>query len=74
MKVLLRHQGNLGYGCDQVQGMTLGELLEAVQDAVDEFGEDTEVVTFQTNNGRGANFGSIDSNMTFGLDEEEGEF
>lgn len=58
-KLLMHFSGNLGYGPDQVTGTTLGELLEAIQDAVDEYGEDAEVVLCQGNNGRGANYGRL---------------
>lgn len=60
MKVLLNAEGNLGYGSDQIDGsMTLGCLLEAVQNAIIDWGEDAEVVLHQTNNGYGANFGRL---------------
>ena len=59
-KVLFAIEGNLGYAADQVSGMTLAELLNAVEAAVDEFGADAEVVVHQTNNRYGANFGRID--------------
>lgn len=58
-KLLMHYSGNLGYADDQVNGQTLGEILEAIQDAIDEYGEDTEVVLYQGNNGRGANYGRL---------------
>lgn len=73
MKVTLNVEGNLGYGTDQVQGMTLGCLLEAVQEAVAEWGEDTEVVLHQTNNQYGANFGRIAPWEVFSGSEDEDE-
>ena len=43
--VLMAHQGNLGYGAEQVQtGVTLADLLEQVQDAITEWGDDALVV------------------------------
>ncbi|WAB10112.1 hypothetical protein SEA_GRAVAILLIA_2 [Mycobacterium phage Gravaillia] len=61
MKVLLNHTGNRGYGADQVTGIiTLADLRAAVDEAIEEWGEDAEVVTYQTNNGRGANYGTLD--------------
>ncbi|QBQ71205.1 hypothetical protein SEA_DAEGAL_3 [Mycobacterium phage Daegal] len=57
MKILLNHYGNRGYGADQVTGMSLAALRDAVAEAIEEWGEDTEVVTYQTNNGRGASYG-----------------
>lgn len=71
MKALLNVEGNLGYGPDQVRGMTLGELLEAVQTAVNEWGEDTEVVLHQVNNQYGANFGRLVSGETLTGPEAE---
>lgn len=77
MRVQMNHEGNRGYGADQIESpMTLAELLEQVQEAVTEWGEDAEVVTFQSNNGRGANFGRLQSG--YGLfesaeEEDEGE-
>lgn len=71
MKALLNVESNLGYGADQVRGMTLGELLEAVQTAVDEWGEDTEVVLHQTNNRYGANYGTISQWDTFTAPEPD---
>lgn len=58
-KLLMHYSGNLGYGADQVNGQTLGEMLEAIQEAIDEYGEDAEVVLCQGNNGRGANYGRL---------------
>lgn len=73
-RVLLRHEGNLGYGSDQIEtNMTLNELLEAVQDAIAEWGEDAIVVTHQTNNRYGANYGAISSWATFGGADPEDE-
>lgn len=76
--VLFRHEGNLGYGADQVRAnMTLGELLEAVQEAIVEWGEDANVVTYQTNNRYGANYGSLSGYDLFAAanndDDEEDE-
>lgn len=61
MKVLMHMEGNCGYGADQVEGMTLGDLLESVKEAVTEWGEDAEVVLLQINNRYGANFGRFAS-------------
>lgn len=58
--IVMRYQGNLGYGADQIDNhsITLGEMLEAIQEAIAEYGDDAKVVTYQTNN-RGANYGSL---------------
>jgi hypothetical protein len=59
-RVLMAHQGNLGYAPDQIEtSVTLADLLEKVQEAVDEHGEDAVVVLQQTNNGHGANYGKL---------------
>ena len=64
--VRLNLQGNLAYTADQVphtgSAMTLGELLGDLQDAIDRYGEDAVVVTMQTNNERGAQWGRISYN------------
>lgn len=71
-RVLIGHQGNLGYAPDQIDtSFTLGDLLEAVQEAVEEWGEDAIVVTHQTNNGRGANYGSLYVPALFSPDDED---
>jgi hypothetical protein len=71
-KLLMHYSGNLGYAADQVHGQTLGEILEAVQLAIDEYGEDAEVVLYQGNNYRGANYGRTASALEmFELAEDE---
>lgn len=74
-KVLLHHEGNRGYGADQIETeMTLEALLEAVQTAIDEWGPQATVVTYQTNNQYGANYGSLSPWTTFSnpdADEDE---
>lgn len=57
--VLLPVNDNQGYAPDQVRtNVTLQDLLESVQQAIEEFGEDAKVVL---SNGQryGAGFGSI---------------
>lgn len=74
-RVLLRAEGNLGYGADQIEGavMTLLDLQNAVEQAVYAYGEDAEVVLFQTNNRYGANFGRLDRWDLFAEPETEDE-
>lgn len=67
----MNFQGNQGYGADQVSGMSLADLLATVEEAVEEFGGDAEVVLYQVNNGRGANFGVFVGE--FDLFESDGE-
>ena len=73
MKITFNVESNLGYSPDQVKGITLGGLLAQVEEAVAEWGEDTEVVLHQINN-RGANYGRL---VEYGLfsseDAEEGD-
>jgi hypothetical protein len=76
MKVLMNHQGNLGYGPDQVKGMTLDDLLAEVEQAIEDFGGDAEVIPHQTNNGRGANYGALQRFELFepaDVEDEEAE-
>ena len=75
MKLTMMFQGNLGYGPDQVNGMSLEELKEAVEMAICDYGEDAEVVLEQTNNGHGANFGKLYSfsELFQAADEDEDE-
>lgn len=57
--LLLDVQPNAGYSPEQVERrMTLAELMEAIEYAIDEYGDDAEVVL---NNGQryGAQFGYI---------------
>ncbi|QNL31060.1 hypothetical protein SEA_KAUALA_48 [Microbacterium phage Kauala] len=59
--VLLGVNDNQGYAPDQINtDVTLASLLEAVQDAIEQFGEDAKVVVA---NGQryGAGFGSLQS-------------
>lgn len=58
-RIKMRFEGNIAYTADDAAGMTLADLLEQVQDAITEWGEDAEVVLHQTNNGRGANYGQL---------------
>jgi len=74
-KVLIRAESNLGYAADDVEGnsVTLGGLLEAIQDAVTEWGEDAQVVLFQTNNQYGANYGRLAQYELFEAVEDDDE-
>lgn len=73
MKINMNHSGNGGYAPDQVNGMTLGALLEAVQEAIVEWGEDAEVVLHQVNNQYGASYGSFCEYEIFTNDNDEGQ-
>lgn len=59
-QLLLDVSPNNGYGPDQVeQKLTLAQLLEAVENAISEYGEDAEIITHDVTNSRGAKYGYI---------------
>lgn len=61
MRIQMNFSGNRGYTADQIDTpMRLDDLLVMVQEAVEEWGEDAEVVMHQTNNGHGANYGHLE--------------
>ena len=68
---------NSGYNAEQVSSrMTLADLAEMIQDAIEKFGEDSVVVTHDLGNRYGANFGRIDQFQDIELvenDDEDGE-
>jgi len=73
---VLRISNNQGYAADQVtNGVTLGDLLEQIQDAVDQYGDDTLVVTKDFGNRYGANWGSLPrfDGVTLNGDDEDEE-
>lgn len=75
MRINLNIESNLGYSADQInRAMSLGDLLEAVEMAIEEWGEDAEVVIHQMNNRYGANFGRIVSYDVFENPEDDEEF
>lgn len=72
-KVLLAVTNNQGYGPDQVSGsMTLGALRDALEEAINTYGEEAEIVTKETGNRYGARYGSVDiyADTFVGVDEE----
>ncbi len=72
--VRMHHEGNLGYAADQVDtSMTLAELLEAVQEAITEWGPEATVVAYQRNNGYGANYGALAQYGLFDQADSEDE-
>ena len=54
-KIILKIRGNEGYNADQVNSMTVGEL----RDLLEGYDDDMEIVTENTDNRYGANFGEI---------------
>lgn len=70
MKAILSIRDNEGYTAEQVDArFTLGDLLREVETAVDDLGEDTEVVTFNLNNPRGASWGRI--SIDYGIENTD---
>lgn len=71
--VKMNVEGNLGYAADQVESrVTLADLLEQVQDAIEEWGEDATVVLHQVNNRYGANYGKLNRWDLFeGIESDE---
>lgn len=66
---------NAGYGKDQVQGVTLRELKEFIDEMIEYYGEDTEVITVDRGNKYGANYGKLylTDELENDYDEEEEE-
>lgn len=67
-----------GYSADQIikdgGALTLADLLEAVQDAIEQYGEDAMVVTKDPDNVRyGAGYGMVIGHEMFAAVDEEGE-
>ena len=62
---------NAGYGLEQVNSITLGELKELIDQLFDEYDEDTEVVTIDSGNTYGAKYGKIYSEIIEDLIEED---
>jgi hypothetical protein len=57
--VLLGVNSNQGYSPEQIStSITLADLLNSVQEAIEQFGEDAQVVVF-TGQSYGADFGSL---------------
>ena len=63
MKVQMNIAPHRGYSADQVgdNATTLGELMARLQEAIDEHGEDAELVTFDASNRYGASWGGWDN-------------
>jgi len=54
-------ESNLGYAADQVHArITLADLASQIEAAIEQYGEDAEVVLYQTNNAYGAAYGSLE--------------
>ena len=65
-------ESNLGYSADQIGSpMSLSDLLAAVEDAIENYGEDAQVVLHQVNNRYGANFGELYAGQLFDSDDND---
>ena len=70
-KVGIKILSNAGYGADQVKGIKLGELKEFIEEMIEYYGEDTEVITVDSGNKYGAKYGKI--YLVDSLDEDNEE-
>jgi len=66
---------NAGYGKDQVQGVTIRELKEFIDEMIEYYGEDTEIITVDRGNKHGAKYGKLylTDELENDYDEEEEE-
>ena len=72
MRINLNIESNLGYSADQIERpVSLGDLLESIEMAIEEWGEDAEVVIHQMNNRYGANFGQFASYDMFDASDDD---
>lgn len=64
---------NAGYGKDQVKGVTLGELQNFINEMIECYGEDTEIITIDRGNVYGAKYGKLylSDDLNDDFDEED---
>lgn len=67
-KLLLKINGARGYSSNQVNSISLGVLRDMVEEYIEYYGADTEIVTHDESNSYGASYGVI-----FDITEEEDE-
>lgn len=70
-KIGLRILANAGYSASQVKGVTLGELKEFIDELIEDYDEDMEVITIDDGNRYGANYGKIYLQDCLEDDEDE---
>lgn len=59
-RTLLAINPQQGYAPDQItESLTLGQLAEALEEAIERYGEDSLIVTIDNANRYGAGFGSL---------------
>lgn len=70
-KLILHIIPNAGYAADQVEGMTLADLRDLIDQAIADHGEDAEVVTYDAGSWLyGAKYGRIATDDAIQLDED----
>lgn len=71
-KVGIKILSNAGYGMDQVTGITLGELRDFIEEMIEYYDEDAEVITVDSGNKYGAKYGKLYlEEISEDYDEEE---
>ena len=58
-KIGIEILSNAGYGMDQVKSVTLGELRDFIEEMIEYYDEDTEVITVDSGNKYGAKYGKL---------------
>ena len=58
-KMGIKILSNAGYGFDQVNSVTLGELRDFIEEMIEYYDEETEVVTIDSGNKYGAKYGRL---------------
>ena len=70
-KVGISILANAGYSPDQVKGITLKELRDFIDEMIEYYDEDTEIITVDKGNVYGAKYGNIYLRDVLEEDEEE---
>ena len=70
-KIGIKIVANAGYGLDQVEGITIGELKNLVDELFEQYDEDTEIITIDSGNRYGAKYGKIYPRIIDDEDEED---
>ena len=71
-KVGVKILSNAGYGMDQVTGITLGELRDFIEEMIEYYDEDAEIITVDSGNKYGAKYGKLYlEEISEDYDEEE---
>ena len=70
-KICISILANAGYSKEQVKGVTLRELIDFVNELLEYNDENTEVITINEGNYRGAKYGKIYLEVEEDEEEEE---